>query len=105
MTTQAVISFAGKQFFVSEGDSLTIDKHLPETPKTLTVDDVLLTITDGQVQVGQRKVKGASVSLSIISLKKGPKVTTAIYQAKSRSRRKVGHRQPQAELQVAKITL
>lgn len=104
METKAVISLAGKQFFVKAGDSFHVAKHLDaKVDDILTIDQVLLT-TDGEsTQVGAPLVKDSKVTLKVVSLTKGPKVVTARFTAKSRHRRKVGHRQPQTELLVTKI--
>lgn len=103
--TQAVIKLAGRQFLVSKGDQLTIDKTIPVEDKTLVVTDVLLVVDQDKAQVGAPLVKGAIVTLKILENKKGPKVTTARFRAKSRSRKVRGARQPQTLLEVAKITL
>ncbi len=104
MSAKAIIKLAGKQFYVSEGDLVKVDKHLDNTVgSTITVDEVLLTVDGAKTQVGKPLVKDAQVSLEILTLKKSPKVTTARYTAKSRHRRTVGHRQPITELRVTKI--
>lgn len=103
MSKKAIISLAGKQFFVEEGQVLNIDKHLDKEGAKVTVGDVLLTVDGDKVEVGTPTVKGAEVVLEVITLKKGPKVVTARFMAKSRHRRVVGHRQPQTELKVTKI--
>ena len=103
MSKKAIISLAGKQFFVEEGLTFKIDKHLSEAGQTVKVNDVLLTTDGDKVVVGTPTVKGVEVSLEVITLKKGPKVVTARFMAKSRHRRKVGHRQPQTELRVIRI--
>ncbi len=104
--TQAVISLAGKQYLVSEGETLKIDKHVDtEEGKDMNVNEVLLATVDDKVLLGMPYVKDASVSLKVIKLGKGEKVTTARFRAKSRYRRKVGHRQPQTVLEVSKIVL
>lgn len=106
MAIKAIISLAGKQFFVTEGDTVRIDKHVEEqVGKKLDSDQVLLIVDGEKTTVGTPEVKGARVTLEVVSLKKGPKIVTARYQAKSRSRRTVGHRQPQSELKVVKIAV
>lgn len=103
MSKKAIISLAGKQFFVEEGLVFKIDKHLEKEGEVVTVSDVLMTIDGDKVEVGTPNVKDSEVKLEVVSLIKGPKVITARFMAKSRHRRKVGHRQPQTELKVTKI--
>lgn len=104
MTQQAIISLAGKQFLVGVGDIVKLDKHVDQAPgEFITVSDVLMTLDGDKVQIGQPHVKDSAVTLEVLTLKKGPKVTSLRFKAKSRSRRKVGHRQPLSELKVTKI--
>lgn len=103
MSKKAIISLAGKQFFVSEGESIKVDMHMSEAGQTVTVGDVLMTVDGDKVELGTPTIKDAQVKLEVVSLTKGPKVVTARFMAKSRHRRKVGHRQPQTELKVTKI--
>lgn len=110
---QAVISLAGKQYLVSEGKTFKIDKHvdvekdLPsgKADKNLEINKVLLTAVDDQVQIGTPLVEGASVTLKIVDQGKADKIAIRRFQAKSRHRRHIGHRQPQTILQVSKINL
>lgn len=104
MSMKAVISLAGKQFFVAEGETITIDKHVTEKEGTKIEAEKVLLTTDGEkTKVGTPEVKDVKVTLEVVKLKKASKVVTARYQAKSRYRRTVGHRQPQSELKVISI--
>ncbi|PIR59122.1 MAG: 50S ribosomal protein L21 [Candidatus Pacebacteria bacterium CG10_big_fil_rev_8_21_14_0_10_56_10] len=99
----AVIQLAGKQFLVSEGDVVTIDKTLDQEGGTVTVSDVLL-VTDGnEVKIGTPTVAKASVQLKVQHQGKSPKLRVATFKAKSRYRRVKGHRQPQTMLETVKI--
>lgn len=101
----AVIQLAGKQFRVSEGDQITIDRVAAEDWKNgkMTVKDVLLTRSDDAVQVGAPYVDGASVGLELVQDQKGEKIRVFKYKAKSRYRRTNGHRQAQTVVKVASI--
>lgn len=102
MNKYAIIQLAGKQFKVSEGETIIVEKELTED-KTLKVTDVLM-VSDGKdVTVGTPTVEGASVSLEITDKGKGPKISVRTYRSKSRYRRHLGHRQPQTALKVVKI--
>jgi large subunit ribosomal protein L21 len=101
----AVIQLAGKQFRVSEGDQITIDRVAAADWKNgkMTVKDVLLTRSDDAVQVGAPFVDGASVGLELVQDQKGEKIRVFKYKAKSRYRRTNGHRQAQTVVKVASI--
>lgn len=109
MSTYAVIQLAGKQYKVSEGDTLTVNKLDTEAGQTLTVSDVLLVADDTQkgtgkkASVGTPLVKGASVTLEVVRQQKGEKIRVATYKAKSRVRKVRGHRQHETVLKVTKI--
>lgn len=99
----AVIQFAGKQYQVSEKDTITVDRVDVEAGKELTVNDVLLTVNDSDVVVGQPVISGAAVKLKVVSHGRGDKIRVAKFRSKSRYRRVNGHRQEQSVLEVVKI--
>lgn len=104
--TQAVISLAGKQYLVSEDKVFKIDKHIDvEKDKDIKINDVLLTVVDDKAQIGTPLVEGASVTLKVVDQGKADKIAVRRFQAKSRHRRHIGHRQPQTTLKVSKISL
>lgn len=102
--SSAVISLSGKQFRVSEGQTLTTDRLALTEGDTLVVSDVLL-LTDaaGKVHVGAPLVAGATVTLKADLHKKGTKIRVATYQSKKRRRTVKGHRQLQTVLTVVSI--
>jgi len=100
----AVIKTGGKQYKVAEGDVLMIEK-LDTTEGTVTFDEVLL-ITDGdKVTLGKPMIKGATVGAKIIETGKDKKKMVFKYKAKTRQRKKKGHRQPFTKVQITKISL
>lgn len=106
MSTQAVISLAGKQFLVKPGEQITIDKHLQgKAGDAFSTDQVLMLIDEkNQVKVGSPLLSGSKVDFAIKEIKLGDKVNVARFRAKSRTRRVKGHRQPQTILEVKKIS-
>jgi len=102
----AVIQLSGKQFRVSEGDQITLDRVAAEDWKDgkITVKDVLLTRSEDAVLVGAPFVSGASVGLELVQDQKGKKLRVYKFKAKSRYRRHTGHRQYQTVVKVASIT-
>ncbi len=100
----AIIKTGGKQYKVAEGDVLMIEK-LDTTEETVTFDEVLL-ITDGdKVTLGKPIIKGATVGAKIIATGKDKKKMVFKYKAKTRQRKKKGHRQPFTKVQITKISL
>jgi len=101
----AVIKLLGKQYRVSEGEKLVVDRLSQDelTKNQLKTDQVLLVRTDKETKVGAPLVKGASVTLKFVEEQRGEKIDIRQYKAKSRYRRHIGHRQEQTVLEVAEI--
>ncbi len=96
----AVIKAGGKQYKVSTGDTLEVDKLDFAGKKTMTFNEVLLSVNEDSVVVGKPTVSGASVDASLVEEKKGEKIRVMKFKAKSRYRRTTGFR---AQLSVIKI--
>jgi len=89
----AVFQSGGKQYRVSEGDEVHLEKLSAQVGDTITFEEVLLT-SDGQtVQVGQPYVKGSKVVGQVIRHDKDRKVLVLKYKRRKGYRRKRGHRQ------------
>lgn len=89
----AVIRSGGKQYRVEEGRALKIDRVAGEPGDTVELRDVLLMADGADVTVGAPAVKGARVLAEIAQQGRDPKVIVFRYKAKTRSRKKTGHRQ------------
>lgn len=92
----AVIATGGKQYTVSAGDTITIEK-LSDTMKVgdaVAFDKVLLVDNGSDTTIGTPYISGAKVSAKITEIGRAPKVTVIRYKAKSRYFKKNGHRQP-----------
>lgn len=100
----AIIQLNGKQYKVSQGDVLTIDRVETNPGETLEVTDVLLVSDGSKIQVGQPTVNKAKVSLKVVDHNKGDKIRVATYKSKSRYRKVKGHRQYQTQLEVIQIS-
>jgi len=99
---KAVIKVGGKQYIVTEGDTLLVDK-LPEGTKELNLD-ALLTIDGESTTVGAPTVAGVSVTANVVEdLVKGDKVRVIRYKAKKRVHTENGHRQQYSRITVASI--
>lgn len=101
---KVVIEISGKQHLVSEGDKLVVNRLNAEVGTEIELERVLL-VTDGEnTTVGAPIIEGAKVKVKILENKKAPKIVVARFRAKSRHRRKNGHKQPISEIQVMSIT-
>ncbi len=99
----AIIKTGGKQYKVAEGDVLMIEKLETEGDQVV-FDQVLLTADGEKVTLGKPMVKGATVSAKIMESGKGKKKMVFRYKAKTRYRKKKGHRQPYTKVQITKIS-
>ena len=100
----AIIETGGKQYRVSEGDVLFIEKLEVEAEATVTFDKVMAVGKDDGVVVGTPLVGGAKVTAKAIKNGKGKKITVFTYRPKKGSKRKMGHRQPYTKVQIESIT-
>lgn len=98
----AVIATGGKQYKVSEGDVIKVEKLGVEAGQTYTFDKVLL-VSGDEVKVGAPAVEGATVEADVIGDTKDKKVIVYKYKRKTGYHKKNGHRQSYTELKIEKI--
>lgn len=102
MSKYAVIQIAGKQFRVSEGDTIITNKVEGEVDASLKAD--VLLIADGdKLQLGNPLLAGIQVTLKLVDHHQGDKIRVAKYKSKSRYRKVRGHRQQETTFEVVKI--
>lgn len=99
----AIIETGGKQYKVSEGDVLFIEKLPVEQDAEITFDKVIALGSDDGLKVGAPYVKGASVTAKVEKNGKGKKITVFTYKPKKSSARKMGHRQPYTKVTIGAI--
>ena len=99
----AVIETGGKQYKVTEGIAVDIEKVDLKEGDELIFDKILLIAGDGAAQIGQPTIKGASVSAKIIAQIKGEKIHVSKFKAKARYRKAQGHRQLLTKVKIEKI--
>ena len=99
----AVIETGGKQYRVSEGDKIRVEKMESEPGSTVELNSVLLLGRDDGPVVGAPFVAGASVKASVLSHGKEDKVIVFKYRRKKNYRRFRGHRQQYTDLKVESI--
>ena len=98
----AIIATGGKQYRVSEGDVIYIEKIDAEVDSTVSFD-VLLMENEGDVKVGTPVVEGVKVVGKVVGQIRGEKIVVFKYKAKKNYRRKQGHRQPYTKVEITKI--
>ncbi len=101
----AVIKTGGKQYKVSKGDSIKIEK-LSDDAKAgdkVTFDKVLLVDNGSDTTIGTPYISGAKVEATIEEIGKLPTVTVIHYKQKSRYFKKNGHRQPYFQVKIDSI--
>ena len=98
----AVIATGGKQYRVSEGDVLCIEKIEAEDGATVSFDVLLL--SDGEeVKIGSPMVEGAKVEAKVLGQVRGEKIVVFKYKSKKDYHRKQGHRQPYTKIEITKV--
>ena len=101
----AIIETGGKQYKVTEGDTLFIEKLPNEAGDNVTFDKVLAVIDGDKITVGTPVVEGAKVDASVVKNGKGKKIIVFKYKPKKGYRRKQGHRQPYTKVTIGKISV
>ncbi len=99
----AVIKASGKQYKVTPGLVLEVDKIEGENGSSISFDQVLLTADDKAVVVGKPTVKGAVVTAKILEQTMGDKVRVAKFKAKSKYRRATGFRSKLTKIEIVSI--
>ena len=98
----AIIATGGKQYKVSEGDVIRVDKLVLEVVENVNFDSVLA-LNDGELKLGAPTLSGVSVSAKVISNAKAKKVIVYKYKRKSGYHKKNGHRQQISVVKIEKI--
>ena len=98
----AIIAAGGRQYRVSQGDVIYIDKVNQEADSKINFD-VLMIGGEGDVKVGDPVLKGASVEGKVVAQVKGEKITVYKYKSKKNYSRKLGHRQPYTKVEITAI--
>ena len=101
----AVIETGGKQYKVSAGELVDVDKLPREVGEKIELGRVLLVAEGEEVRVGQPTVEGAKVLATVTNHGKGKKIIVFKYRPKQRYRRKKGHRQAYTRLTIDEIVV
>ena len=99
----AVLATGGKQYRVSEGDVIYVEKLNAEVDSTVELTEILAVSNGETLTVGKPVVEGAKVVAKVVSQGKAKKITVFKYKPKKDYRKKTGHRQAYTKLVIEKI--
>ena len=100
----AVIKTGGKQYRVTEGQTLKVEKLDVEEGAAVEFDQVLMIADGDQIQVGAPYIDGARVSATVKSQGRSPKVLIVKFRRRKHYRKTQGHRQSYTELKISGIS-
>ncbi len=101
----AVIASGGKQYKVSEGDVIDVEKLAVIANDPISFDQVLLSVADEAISIGKPLVAGALVKGTVVEQRKGEKIRVAKFKAKVRYRRVTGKRQHLTRIKIDSIVV
>ena len=100
----AIIKTGGKQYIVSEGQKLKIEKLNRKEGDEFDFDQVLLFANGESAKIGHPLIDGLKVKAKVLKQGKGDKKIVFRYKNKTRYKKKKGHRQPYTEVEILKIS-
>ncbi len=104
MSKLAVVKTGGKQYIVAPGQKLKVEKLNAKEGGKFVFVEVLLVYDDKKIEIGAPLVKGAQGEAKVLKQGRGGKIIVFKYHAKTRYRKKKGHRQFFTEIEITKIT-
>ena len=102
---KAIIVTGGKQYTVSEGDILFVEKLNAEEEAVVKFDEVLAILDGENSKIGAPVVDGAVVEAKVVKNGKGKKIHVIKYKAKKGEKKHIGHRQPYTKVEITKVAL
>ncbi len=99
----AVIKSGGKQYLVSPGQKIKVEKIDKKEGSEISFPEVLLLENGKKIEIGTPLIKGAKVIGKIVGHGKGKKIIIFKYKAKTRYKVKKGYREPFTEIEILKI--
>uniref|UniRef100_A0A7C3MJG6 Large ribosomal subunit protein bL21 n=1 Tax=Dictyoglomus thermophilum TaxID=14 RepID=A0A7C3MJG6_DICTH len=101
----AIVETGGKQYKVSVGSLVNVEKIKANVGEEVVLDKVLLVSKEDNVLVGKPYVNGAKIKAKVVRQDKYPKVIVFKFKRKKHYRRKYGHRQPFTQLLIQEIVI
>ncbi|TMD04772.1 MAG: 50S ribosomal protein L21 [Chloroflexi bacterium] len=99
----AIVETSGRQFRVTEGDRIVVDRVAAKVGETVRLDSVLMVAGGADPAIGTPFIAGAAVEATVVAHRSGDKVIVFKYRPKKRERRKVGHRRLLSEIRIGVI--
>jgi large subunit ribosomal protein L21 len=99
----AVIKTGGKQYKVTPGEKIKVEKLEAKEGEKIVFDEVLLIADENNVEIGAPFLKGAKVTANVVEHARHDKVIIFKYKPKKRYRLKKGHKQPYTEVEIIDI--
>ena len=99
----AIIRSGGKQYRAEVGSTIDVDRLPNEVGDSIDISDVLLVANEDTTLIGQPRVEGASVSVTVVDQFRGKKIIVYKYRQRTNYRRKQGHRQYYTRLRIDDI--
>ncbi|RJQ38897.1 50S ribosomal protein L21 [Candidatus Microgenomates bacterium] len=99
----AVIKTGGKQYKVSEGDVIEVERLTEKPESKFSFDDVLLYVNENTFKVGKPMLDDVAVKAKVLEEKRGEKIRVAKFKAKVRYQRVTGHRQALSKVLIEEI--
>ncbi|MDO5737692.1 MAG: 50S ribosomal protein L21 [Eubacteriales bacterium] len=99
----AIVETGGKQYRVSEGDEIFVEKLAAEEGDKIQLEKVLAVGEADKLRIGTPYVEGSSVECEVLKQGRGKKITVFKYKPKKNYRKKQGHRQPYTKLKVTSL--
>ena len=99
----AVITTGGKQYRVTEGDTLKIEKLTADVGSTVDFDQVLMVVDGDKLSMGKPYISGTKVEASIVAHGRAKKVHILKFRRRKHHRKQMGHRQYFTEVKITKI--
>src|SRR3989344_9444088 len=103
MNSWAVIKTGGKQYKVSEGQTLVVEKVKPDSQGYVSFNEVLLAKKDNALTVGKPQVEKAKIKAKVLGNFRDKKIKVGKFKPKSRYLRVRGHRQTKSKVLIEKI--
>ncbi len=99
----AVIATGGKQYRVTEGQTLKVEKLTADVGASLDMDKVLMVANGDDIKIGKPYIDGGKVTATVKSHGRGEKIRIVKFRRRKHSRKTQGHRQSYTELEITGI--
>jgi large subunit ribosomal protein L21 len=100
----AVIKTGGKQYRVTKGDKLKVEKLPVEAGSSVEINDVLMVGDGDRVTVGSPLVDGGKVTATVVSHGRGDKIEIIKFKRRKHHQKRTGHRQDYTEIEITNIS-